>query len=132
MNDARPRILIAAPLAVCRELGHALMDHVDIIAAETLEEAIAAAQDCPRLILVCYAFDEMRPFRLLHQLRGEQSGPRCPIVLVRALPISFGAVQEAEVRESYKTLGVEEFFNLHEEKRRHGRDAALNAFRNSV
>ena len=53
-------------------------------------------------------------------------------ILVRALPVPLGRTQEAEIRESYRTLGVDEFFNWHGLERRHGRSTGLQKFRDSV
>jgi hypothetical protein len=48
------------------------------------------------------------------------------------VPVSLGRTQEAEIRESYRTLGVDEFINLHDESQAHGKAAALQRFRESV
>ena len=39
-----------------------------------------------------------------------------PTILVRALPVLLGKTQEDEIREAYKSLGVDEFLNLHDER----------------
>ena len=133
MEDGRPRILIAAPAAVIRQLGSLFAGEADITGAETFDEAVATLQELePDLIIVCYAFDEVRPFRLLHYVRHEWHGENIPRILVRALPIPLGDTQEAQIRESYKTLGVDEFCNLQDQARRDGTEAALREFRHTV
>src|SRR3954462_453642 len=125
MTSARPRILIAAPSAVIGRLERALADNVEVIGAETGEEAVVRLGDAePNLVIVCYVFDDMRPFRLLHHMRHEKRR-HIPTILVRAVPGSLGRTQEAEIRESYRTLGVDEFINLHDESQAHGRTQAL-------
>lgn len=83
MASGRPRILIAAPTAVFGRLERLLAGDVAIVGAETLEQAVDRLEDgVPALIVVCYAFDEMRPFRFLHYLRHERRGPHIPTILV--------------------------------------------------
>jgi hypothetical protein len=59
-------------------------------------------------------------------------GRKVPTILVRALPISIGETHEAQVRESYSNLGVDEFFNLYDAAEREGIEAALQRFREFV
>ena len=133
MNDERPKVLIAAPALIIRELGAALADGVDVLGAQTWSEAVSRLDESRvDAIIVCYAFDELRPFRLLNYLRDDWQGPHVPTFLVRALPVPLGRTQEAQVRETYKRLGVDEFFNLHAEEVRVGRAGAVKDFRDSV
>lgn len=130
LSIVRCRIVIAAPLPVVRELSTGLHEHCDIKDAETYEEVTGLiARQCPDLVLVCYVFDEMRPFRLISYVREELGRGNLPIVLVRALPVPLGATQEAEIRESYKTLGVAEFVNFRDYARERGVDRALEYLR---
>ncbi len=132
MEDGRPRILIAAPAAIVGQLGQ-LFQAADTAGAETFEDALARLDELtPDLVIVCYAFDEVRPFRLFHYLRHEWQRENVPRILVRALPIPLGQTQEAQIRESYKTLGVDEFFNLQDEAGRSSRETVLQEFRNAV
>jgi PleD family two-component response regulator len=133
MEGEHPRILIAAPGPVIKELSSVLADEARPVGGETLDEAVRKLQELePDLIIVCYAFDEVRPFRLLHYLRHELHRRHVPTILVRALPVPLGKTQEAEIRESYKSLGVDEFFNLQDEKLRQGTEEALRRFRDAV
>jgi PleD family two-component response regulator len=133
MELHRPPILIAAPRAVIGRLSAAVADAVEVIGAETWDEALERLQDIePRVVVVCYVFDEMRPFRLLHYLRYESRKGRVPTLLVRAVPVKLGSTQEAEISQSYMTLGVDEFINLHDEERTKGRAEALERFRHAV
>ena len=133
MGARRPRILVAAPAAVSRQLRHAFTDEVEIVGEETWQDAVACLHEAdPDLIIVCYVFDEMRPFRLLRYARHEWNHAHVPTILVRALPIALGKSQEHEIRESYKALGVDDFFNLRDETLRHGREAALQGLRHCV
>lgn len=133
MERALPLALIAAPAAVTKELGSALADDVERVGTETFDDAIAKAKERqPNVLIVCYAFDELRPFRLLQHLRQEPRAAHVPTMLVRALPIPIGEAEETRIREAYTTLGVDQFFNLNDEARRTDRAAALQKFRDAV
>lgn len=130
MTASRPRILVAAAPAAIPNLREALGPHVEMVPAVTLEEALLAfREETPRLVVVGYHFDALRPFRIIRRVRAEASGARVPIVLVRSLPLYLGAGQEAELRRGYEQLGVNEFFNLCDEMERTGHDAALARLR---
>jgi CheY-like chemotaxis protein len=92
--------------AVACDHGPYVSRGIEVIGAETWEQAVERLRDAdPDLVIVCYVFDEMRPFRLLHYLRHEKRG-HVATILVRAVPVSLGTTQEAEIRESYRILGV--------------------------
>jgi len=130
MSVVRRLVLIAAPQAVSRELGDALREDAEVLGAEHADEAIFLIdRQRPDLVVVCYVFDEMRPFRLISYVREELGRTDIPIVLVRALPVPLGTTQEAEIRESYRSLGVADFVNFRDEAQERGVDAALEHFR---
>jgi PleD family two-component response regulator len=124
-------VLIAAPLDVVRELGAALGDGVKVVGATTFDDALACLKDKPNVIVVCYVFDELRPYRLIQHVRSELEDVAIPIVLVRALPVRFGS-EESAVKDSYLAMGVNQFLNVWTETQRHGRPAALQQFSNCV
>ncbi len=131
--EGLPVALIAAPAAVTKELGSALANDVERISVETLDDAVARTKErLPDVLIVCYAFDEIRPVRLLQHLRQVSRAAHVPTMLVRALPIPIGEAEEARIREAYTTLGVDRFFNLSDEARRMDRAAALQKFRDAV
>jgi hypothetical protein len=132
-HGALPRALIAAPVRVINELGSVLEGELEVTGGETFEDVEAKFHEQPPdVLIVCYAFDEVRPFGLLNYVRDEWRRGHIPTMLVRALPIPIGETEEAQIRESYKTLGVDVFFNLHDEARRSNRSAALHRFRDAV
>jgi PleD family two-component response regulator len=114
-------------------LGGALSDDASAVGGETWDRCVAWLNDHqPALVLVCYAFDEMRPFRLISYIRDDQQRKSLPTVLVRALPVPLGATQEAEIRESYKTLGVADFVNVRGLIEELGERLALEKFRTRI
>jgi CheY-like chemotaxis protein len=134
MGEQRNRLFIAAPAAVIRHLGGLFAaDEVEIVGCETWDDAITRLEEKDAdLLVICYAFDEMRPFRLLQYLRQERPRAHLPTILVRALPVPLGKTQEEQIRESYQHLGVDHFYNLYDEKLREGDEAALRHFREAV
>ena len=124
----RARVLIAAPALVIRQLGGALPPDVEVVGAATWEEATQCLQAAaPRLIVVCYIFDEMRPYRFIRHVR-ETKYRHTPIFLVRAVTVPLGSTNEAELRRSYTDLGVNEFMNFSDLANERGLDVALQEF----
>jgi CheY-like chemotaxis protein len=126
-----PRVLIAAPLGVIRELAAALGNGVEVLGATTWTESLNRLEQAPDVIVVCYVFDELRPYRLIQHVRAELEDRPIPIVLVRALPVRLGN-EENDVRDSYLAIGVTEFLNLWAETQRHDRPTALELFRDCI
>src|SRR5688572_2504805 len=128
MSPHRARIPVAAPAIVIRQLGTALPADVDVIGAATWEDAVQRLSEAPpQLIVVCYIFDEMRPYRYITHVRSSAS-KRAPIILIRAVTVPLGATLESEVRRSYTALGVNAFLNFSDLANEHGLDHALQEF----
>lgn len=125
----RPRTLLAAPAVVIRQLGAPLGEDVEVVGAATWEDAVQRLSDAaPHLVVVCYIFDEMRPYRFIRYVRGSPYG-RAPIFLVRAVTVPLGSTQEADLRRSYIELGVNAFLNFSDLANERGLDVALQEFR---
>lgn len=124
----RARVLIAAPALVIRQLGAALPSDVEVVGAATWEEATQRLEAAvPRLVVVCYIFDEARPYRFIRHVRQTKYG-HTPIFLVRAVTVPLGSTHEADLRRSYTDLGVNEFMNFSDLANERGLDAALQEF----
>lgn len=115
-------ILIAAPAPICRKLESVLAEHADVSCAEGFDAALARlrAGDIDVLVL-CYVFDDVRPYRLLNHMQDESLAPM-PIVLVRALPVPLRD-SETDLEEAYRQLGVTYFVNLSDQERQEGAQA---------
>src|SRR5688572_2277091 len=130
MSASKAAVLIAAPIAVVSKLKAALPDDVQVMAAETYDEALARLGERPvDLLIVCYVFDDVRPYRLLNHLQA--LGERPPAMLVRALPVPLREKEE-EVRTAYAPLGVREFQNFSDQEKIEGIKVALAQFRELV
>jgi hypothetical protein len=129
MSASEAVVLIAAPSSVVSKLKAGL-DHVQVMAAGTYEEALACLRERRvDLLIVCYIFDDVRPYRLLNHL--QDLGERPPAMLVRALPVPLRE-KEDEVRAAYGPLGVREFQNFSDQEKSQGTKAALEQFRRLV
>ena len=107
------------------------MDKLGVIVhpAETRAEAETCLDRKLDLIVVCYVFDELRPYQFVGRVRHEGVNMRTPIILVRALPVPLGESQEWEIRHAYHSIGVDEFCNYSEMVHEKGTAQADEAFR---
>jgi PleD family two-component response regulator len=129
LMDKPTRVLIAAPAVVIRQLRAALPADADVTGAAIWVDAVRGlAEVTPQLIIVCYVFDEVRPYRFIQHVRDTED-QRVPIFLIRAVTIPLGATQEADLRRSYVELGVNAFLNFSDLANERGLDAALEEFR---
>jgi PleD family two-component response regulator len=104
-------VLIAAPSPVVSKLKAGLPDHVEVQAAETYDDALARLRERQvDLLIVCYIFDDVRPYRLLNHLQELDEPP--PAMLA--------------------PLGVREFQNFSDQEKIEGIKVALAQFRELV
>lgn len=130
MSASRPVVLIAAPVSVVNKLKAGVADQVEVVAAETYEDALTCLRERQvALLIVCYIFDNMRPYRLLNHLQELSEPPAA--MLVRALPVPLRE-DEQDVRRSYAPLGVREFQNFADQEKSEGMKTALAQFRSLV
>ena len=129
LKRASPRrIFLAAPALVIRQLSEVLPD-VEVVGAATWDDAVKRLPNSkPHLVIVCYIFDEMRPYRFIQHVRDTEYR-RTPIFLVRAVTVPLGSTLEADLRKSYTELGVSAFLNFSDLANEQGLDAALQEFR---
>lgn len=130
MSASGSVVLIAAPVPVITKLKAGVADRVEVLAAETYEEALACLRERHiDLLVLCYVFDNVRPYRLLNHLQDLRKRP--PAMLVRALPVPLRE-KEAELRRAYGSLGVREFQNFSDQETMEGKEFALAQFRSLV
>src|SRR5687768_15144865 len=126
------RVLLAAPAVVIRQLSGALPTDVDVIGAGTWDDAVQRLSEVsPHLIVVCYVFDEMRPYRFIQHVRDTEHR-RVPIFLIRAVSVPLGTTLESDLRRSYVDLGVNAFLNFSDLANERGLEVALQEFRRVV
>lgn len=110
---SRPHLLIAAMASVAAQLRAALAEIASVRIADAFETAITSFRDAaPDLVIVGYHFDGGRPDRVVRALR-ELDG-EVPVLLVRVLPYAAGRARDADMRQSYRQLGVDEYLVLDE------------------
>jgi hypothetical protein len=126
----RPIILVAAPATVFNKFQSVLAERADLLNVEHYDEAVrllfARSFD---LLLLCYVFDDVRPYRLLNFMH-EHGLAKMKTMLVRAVPVPLGD-KEGDVEDAYRQLGVATFVNLSDDERRNGREA-LERFADQV
>ena len=134
MEARRPRVLLAGPAAVCcKRLLQVLDDGYDILRCEALDHAVERIQhESPHLIVLCYLFDEMRPFRLVHHVRNELRRPDLPILLVQPVDWHLDDAQIKQMSDAYESIGISGFVNFHEDVETYGEKMALQRFRTAV
>ena len=133
MAKNHTRTLIAAPLAVVQTLGDALRElAVEVYSGTTPAEAGAQLAKELDSIMVCYVFDNVRPYRFINRIRNESPHTLTPLILVRALPVPLGESQEWEIRQAYKSIGVDEFLNYSDLLQEKGTAEANHALRKCV
>jgi len=99
----RHRVLIAAPPDVVRRLQAALAEEeIDAVGASTPHEAERRLEEPFDLVVVCYVFDETRPYRLVHQARNPRPArpPQSRPVRAATLGDTAGAVDLAALNRS--------------------------------
>ena len=122
-------VLIAAPSSVVSKLKAGVADHVDVVAAETYDEALACLRERHiDLLIVCYIFDDVRPYRLLNHLQA--LGKRPPAMLVRALPVPLREKEEG--CHSLCTTRRARIPKFSDQEKVEGTQAALAHFRSLV
>jgi PleD family two-component response regulator len=133
MAAATIRTLIAAPPVVIQRLASALDElGVEVHPGATSEEAEGHLASKLDFILVCYAFDDVRPYRFIGRIRSDAVNANTPVILVRALPVPLGKSQEWEIRQAYKSIGVNDFLNYSQLLHDAGSTAADEALRQCV
>ena len=123
-------ILIAAPTLVCKKLEPVLAKGASVVCAEEFDEAVRLLRvGNIDLLLLCYIFDDVRPYRLLNYLQ-EHGVAKITTILVRALPVPLQE-SERQVEEAYQQLGVARFVNLSDAEKREG-EIAVERFGDEV
>ena len=117
----------------CRQLLQVLHDEHDVFQCETLDQAVEhLKQQDVDLIVLCYLFDEMRPFRLIHHVRNEIRRRDLPILLVQPVNWKLDDAQSKQMTDAYESIGIDGFVDLCEDARPRGDEQAFQAFRTSV
>jgi CheY-like chemotaxis protein len=115
-----------------RDVKETLATYFSPLLARDLPEAERRLkEEHPVCVVVAYHFDHMQAIRLIRYVRGEPEFADLPIVLVCVLDYHLGA-KEDEIRRAYSEVGVNAFFNLYDEIRNAGYEAAIDRFRTTV
>ena len=133
MKGKRPCVLVAGPVEVCCKRLRLALEDLEVLHCETLDQAVEQIKHRdPDLIVVCYLFDEMRPFRLIHYVRSDLQRSDFTIILVHVVDGHLRDTELRQLRDAYRSIGIDGFVNLSEEIELHGEKDALRRFRTSV
>jgi PleD family two-component response regulator len=118
-----PKVLLAATAVGGKQLSIAIMGVVDLHLAHDYQMAISCLAEpvCPDLVIVSYHFDQLRPYRLVQQMKDDGQTSMIPILLVRALPLHLGTPNAAQLKDAYIALGVTDFIDVEDVERKRGR-----------
>lgn len=123
MSPLIPRVLVAgSPLAIST-FTRLLGERVQLVFAESLEQAVAHLGDGLDLVICTARFDESRMFDLLEALRARQEHP-LPVICCRVMKPRLRAPMYRSIELASNALGAAAFFDLHTESERVGLEAA--------
>ncbi len=77
-------------------------------------------------------FDELQPFRIIQAIKHEPNTRDLPLLLIRALPLHLSHPNTETLKVAHTALGVTDFLSLQDLAQEHGRDRAVEIFRNTV
>ena len=112
MQTKKPRVLLAARPGAREPFRQALGADVDVVEAETLEQAVAELShgEPPNLICCTVYFDESRMFDLLHWVR--QRFAHIPIVCARAMPKDLTKISMQALKIASEATGSAAFVDF--------------------
>ena len=115
MATGRVCVLIADLPVVASALRQTLpLDHVEVLEAHTFDEATQVAERRhPRICIIGYHFNEMRPYRLVQHVRGMEWATGADILVIRALPLRLPASEEESLRKAYMSIGADDYLTLY-------------------
>ena len=108
----KPRVLLAARPLAREPFRQALGADVEMVEAETLEQAVAELGADEPLNLICCTvyFDDSRMFDLVQYVRQRFS--HIPIVCARALPKDLAKISMQALRIASDAMGAAAFIDL--------------------
>lgn len=126
-------VLLAGAAVCCKELLQVLRDDHDVFRCDTLDEAAERLKhESPDVIVLCYLFDEMRPFRLIHHVRNDLRRRDLPILLVQPVDWNLDDAQTRQMTDAYESIGINGFVDLCEDVKASGDEEPLQRFRTLV
>ena len=118
-------VLLADTPAGLRELAPVIDGAARVLTAETYEQAMQRCMDDrPDAVLVGYHFDEVRPYRLIQELKEQACAKGIPVILVRALALASSGDESDEIRAGYRELGADDFIDFFAERKSLGKKLA--------
>ena len=128
----RPRVLVAGTSDAIEALVKALHGAADVVAAESVKEALAELDARPFDTIACNVrFDESRMFEFLQAVMDRKL-PDLRIVAFRAEDAALSHSTRSAIKNALEALGVERFVDLSQLRAEYGHDVAMEALRKIV
>ena len=128
---SRPRVLVAGTDDAIEALALALAGDADLVAARSVQEALAALDRGPVDTIACSVrFDESRMFEFLQAVMQRKLDAR--LVAFRASESALTHSTRNAIRNALEALGVERFADLSQLRAEYGEDVALETLRKMV
>ena len=86
----------------------------------------------PHVVIVGYHFEGMRAYRFVQQVRALENSQHLGLLLVRSVPVLTHSVNEKEIEESYRQLGIDEYLVLDKGARGEHFDETAERLRSTV
>jgi len=130
--EPRSRILVAGTRQGIAAVREVLGEQAELVAAESVGEALAEVERGVKLIICNVRFDDSRMFDFLGALAGRPAARGVPVVCCRVLhrPLSAGA--RRAIALALEALGVAEFVDMQAIEEEQGGEAAREALRRAA
>jgi len=129
----RPRVLVAGTNDAIDALSHALGGAADLVAARSLNEALAELDRGSFDTIACnIRFDESRMFEFLQAVTERKPAGRLRIVAFRVDRDALTRSTRSAIRNALEALGVARFADLSQLRAEYGEDVALETLRKMV
>jgi hypothetical protein len=109
---ARPRILVAGPVATLHLVTSALRLDAEFVFAQTIEQALRHVESGVCLIVCSERFDESRMFNFLHALFAMPAARTVPVICCREARDALSPRAHQTIAVALDALGVRHFLDM--------------------
>ena len=131
MSRTRPRLLVAGTPEAFATLGELLGEHLELVWASSVKEALGLVDSDIALVICNVRFDESRMFDFLHEMQKRPAAPKIPIICCRISPMPMALASRHAIELALDALGVGVFIDLAQMRRDFG-ETADGMFRSMV
>jgi hypothetical protein len=132
MAQRKPRVLVAGTELALETCGRLFGEHVELIAARSVEEALERLDPSIELIISSVRFDESRMFDFLEALRAMRARCAAPVLCCRIVRAPLSSAMYHSIETAALALGVKAFMDMDTEIRERGQAEAERRLRELV